>query len=155
MATSVVPALIDALVTQITAALPNVRVYDGFGVSDDPGDYLMVGVEDPESNNGEAARADEEQATFGTTRPRQESGVIHMAALSWNGNGDQKAARDAAYATAAAVANTLRPNAAPDVLGVTGLLGVGYGASTALEQAQDEFGAKAALRFDIAFKAFI
>lgn len=155
MSTSVVPALIDALVTQLTAALPSVRVYDGYGVSDDPGDFLMVGVEDPESDNGEAARTDEEQIAFGSTRPRQEVGAIHMAALSWNGTGDQKAARDAVYAIAAAVANALRPDVQPDVLGITGLNTVGYGASTALEQTQDTAGAKAALRFDVAFAAFI
>lgn len=155
MATSVVPALIDALVTTLTAALPSVRVYDGFGISEDAGDYLMVGVADAEGDDGEAARTDEEQATFGSTRPRDESGGIHMVALSWNGDASQKTARDAVYAIAAGVANALRPNTAPDVLGVTGLLGVGYGANTVLEQTQDEAGAKAVLRFDISFMARI
>jgi len=153
MATSAVPALIDALVTQATTALPTVRVYDGFGISDDPGDYLMVGVQDPDADaETEAADATQEQMAFGATRPRKEQGVIHMVARSVNGDGNQKTARDAAYATQEALATVLRTT---DNAGVTGVLRLGNGSNLRLMQDQNDYGAVATLLYDIAFEAAI
>jgi len=156
MADSVVPALIDALFTQATAALPTVRVYDGYGVSEDPGDYLMVGVADPEDpDESEAASATQSQMTFGSTRPRDEQGVIHMVARSVNGdasNAGQKAARDAAYAIQEALATVLRTT---DNAGVTGVMQLGNGSNLRLMQDQNTYGASASLLYDIAFKAQI
>ena len=39
---------------------------------------------------------------------RDQTGSVTCAALSWNGDADQKAARDAAYAVVAAVEDLLR-----------------------------------------------
>ena len=154
MATSVLPALIDALYAALSAALPGVDVYDGFGVSDSPGDYLMVGVDDPENEDVEMARVNQSQVAFGSTHPRHESGEVHLYAMSWNGDGDYKAARDAAHAIVAAAENALRPNAAPDVLGVAGLMSLSL-ASGSPKYPSFDGGAKVAIPFDIAFLAQI
>jgi hypothetical protein len=153
MATSVVPALIDALVAQATTALPSTLVFDGIGVTDDPGDFLMIGVEDPDIE-GAAFSADTKQdwAAVGTGAPRDEQGDITCVALSWNGDGNPKAARDGAYAIAAAVEDLLRANAS---LGVSGLLWTSFGTSSQLSQAQGEGGASALLVFRINFRARI
>src|SRR5689334_3843760 len=99
MATSAVPALIDALVSAADAALSNVAVYDGVGNSDDPGDFLMVGVDDPDRTDDVAsASATQQWAGVGNASARDEEGDVTCAALSWNGNSNQKQARDGAYA---------------------------------------------------------
>jgi len=153
MSASVVPSLIDALVAQAAAALPTALVLDGIGVTDDPGDYLMVGTDDPDNpDESEAATVTQTQMAFGSTRPRHEEGVIHMAARSISGDGDQKAARDAVYALQEALAAVLRT--ATD-LGVTGALTLGNGANLRLLQNQDTYGARATLLYDIAFDAQI
>lgn len=154
MATSVVPALIDALVTQCTTALTGVaNVYDGTGVTDQPGDWLMVGVEDPDTDaESTAATTFEAPGPFGTNRPRDETGEVVLLAHSWNGDGNAKTARDAVYAVAAAVANLCRTTPA---LGVSGVLWTGYGATTQLVQNQDSNGARAYLVFRISFRARI
>jgi len=153
MATSVVPALIDALFTQATAALPTTLVLYGPGVTDDPGDYLMVGMSDPAFDGPfEAARSTQEQMAFGSTRPRKEEGVIHMVACSRNGNGDLQAALAAASAIQEALATVLRTT---DNLGVTGVLKLGNGADATPIWDHDNYGAVATLLYDIAFEAAI
>jgi hypothetical protein len=111
MSTSAIPTLIDTLFAQATAALPTVLVVDGFGVTNDANpNVLMVGVDDPD-NGGTSAnstQSSQEMATAGTPRSRAQSGTITCAALSWSGGSDQKAVRDAAYATVAAVETLLR-----------------------------------------------
>ncbi len=150
MATSVVPALIDALVSAADAALTSVQVFDGFGVTEDPGDFLMIGVEDPDSRDA-AFSADTRQSWANANyTARDEEGDIVCAALSWNGDDNQKAARDAVYATAAALENLLRANADLDVDGV---LWTSFGSSSQLTQARDGSGALALLVFRIHFRA--
>lgn len=110
MATSVIPLLIDALFTQATSTLTDRLVTDGYGATNDYNpNVLMVGVDDPD-DRASATSSDTEQsmATMGTPRSRDQQGSITCAALSWRGDTDQKAARDAAYATLAAVENLLR-----------------------------------------------
>lgn len=153
MSSSIVPALIDALVTQAVAALPTTLVIDGVGITDDPGDYLMVGVADPDDGGeSEAAAATQQQMTFGATRPRLEQGVIHMAARSIDGGGSQKTARDAVYAIQEALASVLRTT---DNLGVAGVMSLSNGSTLRLMQNQTDFGAMATLLYDIAFDAQI
>lgn len=91
---------------------------------------------------------------MGTPRTRDQRGDVTCVALSWNGDGDAKAARDAVYATVAAVENLCRTS--PD-LGITGYqtLLVGYGSTERLLQNQDENGAEAAVIFSIRFRARI
>lgn len=151
MATSVVPAVLDALYDLAKNALPDIIVQDGMDVTDDPGDYLMVGIQDPEAEVPVAATSSETQQAFGSTKPRQETGVVYLTAFSWNGDGDQKAARDAVYATAGALADLLRPNA----LAVAGVMTAGYGESTTYRQGPTTFGVAAELLFSVEFRAVI
>lgn len=152
MATSVVPALIDALVSTFTSAITTARVYDGFGSTEDPGDFLMVGVEDPDLE-GSAFAADVTQDwTNANTTARSESGDITCAALSWNGNTDQKAARDAVYAVLAAAETALRNN--PSV-GLANVLWTSFGTNLQLSQNQTTTSALAMVIFRIHFEARI
>jgi hypothetical protein len=152
MGTSAVPALIDALVSTARTALPNVLVYDGFGVSDEPGDFLMVGVDDPDAPD-QAVSADTQQDWANANyTARDETGTVTCAALSWNGDGDQKAARDACYAITAALEAALRTTPS---LGVASVLWTSYGTTARLTQAQDGSGALALLVFSVAFRARI
>jgi hypothetical protein len=149
MATSVVPALIDALVSQSRAVLPDVIVYDGFGVSDDPGEFLMVGVSDDTDTASRAVSSHQEWANANHTA-RDESGDVTCMAVSWNGDADQKAARDGVYATKGAVEDMLRAD--PD-LGLDNVLWTSAGTDENLDQNQDDAGALAILTFTIAYRA--
>lgn len=157
MASSQVPALIDALVSQATtalAALP-VRVVDGFGISDDPSDFLMVGIEEPSiPAAGFAGSSDQVPGPFSTTRPRDENGAVWCAAYSWNGDAVQKTARDAAYSYMAAVETLLR---ADPSLGITadGAFWAQMGDTQRLTQNQDSNGSDALLIFNVSFFARI
>jgi hypothetical protein len=155
VATSIVPALIGAVFTQATAALPDVLVYHGFGVSDDPGDFLMIGVDDPYAD-GPANSVITKQApiTAGTSRPRDERGDLWCTALSWNGNGDSEAALDAVAAIVAAVENMLR---ADPKLGITssGRLVIEIGEGSRWNHNQGPDGALWFVSFPLAFVARI
>lgn len=154
MATSVVPALIDALVSAATTALPSVRVSDGIGATDDPGDFLMIGVEDPDLEGAAFSAETKQDWAHANYTARAETGEITCVAVSWNGDGPEgaKAARDGAYAISAAVETLLRANPS---LGVDGLLWTGFGSSSQLSQAQGDGGASALLVFRINFRAQI
>ena len=150
MTTSVVFDLIDVLVSRFTDAL-SVNVLDGYGLTDDPGDFLMVGVEDPDSDRAVSAEAKQEWAGLGA-KTRYEEGTVTCIALSWNGDADLKAARAACKATTAAVENNLRAD--PNLGGVVpGLNWTGYGVRTELIQLQASDGACVMCVFDVAFKA--
>lgn len=152
MATSVVFDLIGALVDRLASEL-EVNVFDGYGITDDPGDYLMVGVEDPDSDRATSAEARQEWAGLGA-RARDEEGTVTCIAMSWNGDADLSAARAAAKATTVAVENHLRSD--PNLGGtVPGLLWTGYGTRTQLIQLQATDGACVICVFDVAFKARI
>jgi len=132
MATSAVPAVIDALVTACTAALPDVSVVDGSDFDEAPGDFLLIGVEDPDLPNLDfSAEAQQDWATTGINGARDESGEIVCAAMSWNGEGEQKRARDAAYAIQTAVENLLRTT---PTLGLPTLLWTSFGTREQLSQ---------------------
>ena len=153
MATSVAPALIAALYAQASAALPTTLVLLGPGITDDPGDYLMVGCNDPDAEDDfEIARVDSEQMTFGSTRPRMEDGAIHMVARSRNGDSDLQAAIDAAYAIQEALAAVV---SATDNLGVAGVMKLGNATTSGPWGRLDGYGALATLHYDITFSSAI
>ena len=153
MATSVIPALIAALYAQASSSLPTTLVLLGPGITNDPGDYLMVGVDDPDGEDEtQAADVTQDQMAFGATRPRREEGEIFLVARSRNGNSDLQAACDAAYATQEALAAVLRTT---DSLGVAGVMKLGNGARMPLAWNLDDYGAVATLRYTIAFEASI
>jgi hypothetical protein len=153
MPATVVFDVLTALITQAKAHLPDIIVSDGLAITQDPGSYLMVGIDDPEAVGLAVAAASQQQwATLGD-RQRDDNGVIHCVAESWNGDADPQAARDAVKATLDAVASLL--NADPTLGGVPGLLWVGYGSSSTLTQAQTSNGAVARMVFQIGYRARI
>ena len=147
---SAVPAVIDALVSAATSALPDVSVSDGYSLADEYGDYLYVGVDDPDSVNP-AQSADTQHAwAHANYTTHDQEGTITCAAHSWNGDADPKTARDAAYAIASTVAQILRDTPS---LGIPTLLWARFGARESLSQGQGPGGASALVVFTIAFRA--
>lgn len=107
---TVLPDVVDGLIAVATAGLTGITILDGFGNTDDPGDYLMVGVDDPNTPDlarGGRARSDWRTVGQGGST-RREEGSVTCAAMSWNGEGDLKSARDSAFATVAALETSLK-----------------------------------------------
>lgn len=154
MATSAVFAVIDALVTTMTTALPNVSVYDGLGTSDDPGNFLMIGVDDPDTDAyADSAESSQKWAGLGN-HARNEEGTVTCCALAWNGDGDQRAARLDVKAITDAVENALRAD--PSLGGVIAPPGwAQFGTRFNLSQIQSETGALALAFFQVAYQARI
>jgi len=157
LATSIVPVLVDALVAQATAALPDAMVFDGFGLSQDPGpDILMIGVDDGRSTSAATSgSSNQDQAASGATRPRNQKGSINCWALSWNGNATTKDARDSVYALQAAVENILRADPNLGIPRSNGQVLVAQLGAESLQQDQSENGAEALLTFTVDFEARI
>ena len=112
MATSVIPALLDALVAQAPAYMPaGVLVLDGAGLTEDPSNFLIVGISDLDVGDdlGEAAEAAHEWVGLGN-KARDQKGNVWCVAQAVSGDGVLKTARDAAYAIVAGVENLLRAN---------------------------------------------
>lgn len=154
MTVSVVPLLIDAMLDTYRAALEGVRVSDGTGVTDDPADYLMVGIQDPFDSTDSSANSEQDWAGVGTFAPRSEVGSVFCAALCWSGDTNMKTVRDRVYEIVDTVAALHRdPN---DVsLGVPQLLWTSFGARTNLEQNQGDEGCYALVMFSVEFNAQI
>lgn len=114
---SVVPQAIDALVALAREDLGDLAsTYDGEGASDDPGDFLMIGVEDPDSEAMSlSAETDQDWASIGAaSNAFQEEGTITCAAVAWTGDSGQtaqKIARDKAYAIIAALSKATSADA--------------------------------------------
>lgn len=154
MATSVIPALIDALVASAKNALPSqgIVVLDGYGVTEFVGNYLMIGVDDPYKPDASISASSAQDWAHANYTTRDEEGDITCAALSYSGDANQKTARDSAFATTAAMENLLRAN---PTLGLANLLWTSYGTSTQLEQSQDADGSWALIVFSVHFRARI
>lgn len=150
---SATPAIIDALVAAARLALQDVLVYDGYGLSDDPGDILMVGVDDPDSvRPANAGESFHEWAAIGGSRTHDQQGTVTCAALAWSGDMDPKAVRDRAYAIVSEVAQILRDTPA---LGVPSVAWCTLGQSETLSQNIDDAGCSALVVFSIRFRARI
>jgi len=149
--TSVIFGLIDALVDGFAAAVPGVQVYDGYGISDDPGNFVMVGIDDPNSVIGQSGMS---RQTFALAagRSRDEEGEVTCAATCWDGSGDARAARAALSAITVSLETWLRGH---DFQGLPTLLWVGYGSETQVLQELTDSGALATVIFRIAFRARI
>lgn len=154
MSNSVVPALIDALVAQARANITTATVYDGFGASDDPGDYLMVGVDNPDEDEGFAESAEWTTTWAGLgARAMDEEGDVWCVAQSVNGDGIQKAARDNAFTLVNAVWALVRTEPTLGVLASPGW--ARPGATGRLQQNQTDVGAVARIAFQIHFQGRI
>lgn len=148
--TSVVPDLIDMLITVLTGALPDVTVTDGVPTGMDPGDYLMVGVDDPDVASWDSADTTQTWANA-TMTGRNEQGTITCAIATWTGDAAPKACRDRAYAIGGVVQTLLRDKTQ---LPIPGLWKTSF-ASHRLQQAQNDDGSTALLTFQIEFNARI
>ena len=101
--TSRIPAVIDALVSTLTAALPNVRVIDGPFVSVPDGDYLTVGW----TPDGDTTSGGQTWAGLGN-RARDEQIDVPCYCDSYSGSTAVSARRTAAFALMAAAETALR-----------------------------------------------
>ena len=122
MTASLTPALIDALVTkcQASAALADVSVHDGWGLTVDTADSLFIGCDDPwdRSRGNTAGDSDQDWSALGVRERAQET-LITCASVAWDGAGEVKAARDRAFAQVDAVQDIIT---ADPRLGVNGVL---------------------------------
>lgn len=154
MAVTQIGNVIDAVIAAAEPVVPEgCLVIDGLGVTADPVDNaLFVGIDDPDAANGSfAADAKQDWANANYTA-RNEEGFILCAASAWNGDADQKAARDSALAITSSVENALRANPS---LGLSNLLWTSVGGRIALTQNQSQGGAHAVVLFRINYRARI
>lgn len=150
MPASAYPAVVTALFTRASAALPDVIVSDGEAVTHEPGSFLMIGSANADQQ-GNVSSGDVRQSwanANGTTR--DEEGEVACLALAWNGEGDQQAARDAAFAVLDAVAALCKSD---PQLGVPELLWTSFGTQLVVEQAQDDSGALCLVEFQVHYRA--
>lgn len=155
MAGSAVPDVIDAIVVvgQELFDPDDVSVYDGRGVTDNPGDFLMIGVDDPDSDEiPTSATSDAEWATTGLDAELDEDGYIDFCAMSWNGDGDLPLARRTAYLIASTFAEAVR--GVGELIGLENVLWLRPGPAE-LKQAQSTSGARAIVHQRIYYKARI
>lgn len=149
---SVVPDLLDALLAAFPPLVPDFTVSDGFPLEWNTGDFLAVGVDDPQSANpAPSARSDAEWAGAHRSMGLNESGEVTCAAWAWRGDADTKSGRDAVYGALSAIQDTLRN---PAGLAVEGLWST-WLAGTQLSQDQTPNGALVLLVFRVGFKARI
>jgi hypothetical protein len=156
MATSALPAVFAALRDLASAALPGLQVHYGVGVTDDPGDFLMIGVTDPDIERAaQSATLRQQRATM--AGDRFEMGSINCCALSWNGDSSDAgalAALEAVAETVAAVETILRDTA--PTLNLDAVLKTDFAPDDAeFLIAQSEVGASCMAIFSVAYQAQI
>ena len=145
----IIPNLIDALVV---AFAPHAKfVSDGFPLELDPGDWLMVGVDNPFATGPAASASSAQTWPHVTAHSRDEQGSISCAACAWNSDGDMRAAREAVFAMLAGTQEVCRTR---DALPVDGLQWVSF-TGLSFQQSQDDMGAVAIAAFSIDFRARI
>lgn len=156
MATVIVFKLKAALVDAFTTALPTGwKVYNGQGASDDPGNFVMVGVGDPNSDQPElAASGSLEWAGLGHKSSKEES-RIHCAAVAWSGdvgNAAMAAVEATIDAGMSAIETALRTD--PNLGGaVPGLNWVRYAGDWSLTELVAPDGTAAIFQFDVTYFA--
>lgn len=150
---SLLPDLIDAIVTASRAALPGeVNVEDGFTASNAGGDSLWVGVEDPfRADLSPSAHTSQEWAGSQRQTGRNESGNLTCCIEAWTGTNEIRDARQRCFEILAPVAAWLR---AADNAAVPGLLHAAV-VSVGLDQALTDQGAVARLVFQIHYEGRI
>lgn len=153
MTTSAIPAVIDALVASFGAAIGTTNVFDGPGVTDNTlTDYVIIGVADPDSESvAEAATSQQSWPWLGHV-VRDETIVVHCVAVSWNGDLDQKKARDSVFSMVGNLTTAIQND---PTYGVSGVLYVQGITSMSLHQLQDRKGVIAFLPFDVTVKSRI
>lgn len=155
MTVSAVPVVIDGLLTIARAlTLTNADVFDGQGLSGNTGNYLMIGVDDPDTDQATKSATSTQDWAHLNNFQRDQLGSVWCVAQAWTGDDDQKVARDAAYAIVNAFATAVR--AAPDLGVVPSALAyllTGFAGTEDLDQQRASNGAVARVTFQISFHA--
>lgn len=153
MGTSVVPELMRAMFETYTEELADYQVNVGTGLTEDPRDYVMIGVDDIDGVDwANAADAAQEFATVGQDHSRDETGTISCAALVRIGDTDMLAAIEELFKITAAIEEIHRTNYA---LGVEGVMWTSFGGNATTRLLETPDGSYALLVFQIGFRARI
>lgn len=157
MATTIAFDLVTELTATAQASIDTTvaEVYDGPVPTNDAGNFLMVGVGDPDSNEpSEAAAGTQEWSGIGA-RAARESGTVTCCALAWTGDADadaQRRMRVAVRDIVGALDVVLRGD--PNLGGrVPGLMWVRYGKNYRLTQISADDGTAALFYFEVAYEA--
>lgn len=146
---SAMPAVIDALVSILRAAIPDADISDGPFADGGEADLMIeVGVSAIDDTEGPAGEIDQGWAWLGHQQ-RDETGSVSLIASAWTGDDDTKAARDRVFAAARHVAEAIEsdPSLGGACLYVTGMQ------SATLHQSLDEHGRRAWLDLTIGYRA--
>lgn len=151
---SAMSLVIDALFAVAPGVVPaGVTVYDGFELGSEVSNFLMIGVDDPDSDASAAsASSSNDYASTGPSAAYNEAGKVTCAAMAVDPDGNPKTARDTAFAICGALSAAIRAN---PTLGVACLLWMKYGADTSLTQDQTDDGATALVVFSVYFRAYL
>ncbi|AGW41299.1 hypothetical protein O159_12200 [Leifsonia xyli subsp. cynodontis DSM 46306] len=153
MTASTIPVVIDALIASFGTALGDSNVFDGTGVTDNTlTDYVLVGVADPDGDSITESATSQQSWPWLGHAVRDETVVVHCVAVSWNGDGVAKTARDSVFNMLGTVTTAIQDNPSYGVSGVLYVQGV---TSMSLHQLQDENGAIAFLPFDVTVRSRI
>ena len=155
MATSAVPAAIDALLAILRAApeLAGVQIVDGPPVDDQSdADQLFVGYQPGE---GEGASMVQDFAYAGARR-REENGVINCWIDCWSGDADIRPRRQRAFELLAVVEDALRAtDIVPEAPTLGGTVQWSQLAGGSLRQVQTDQGTRAGIGFTVTYLARI
>lgn len=155
MATTAVFGILSALVDIATAALPSITVLDGQGHEMPDGDFLMIGVGDPQ-DDGPATSADGQQEWAGLgAHAGNEKGTVTCCMTVQTGdtgNAAQRAVREQVASDLAALETALKAD--PSLGGAIAPPGwVRFGSRTSLTQISGTDGCAAVFYFEIAYQA--
>ncbi|NUL09069.1 hypothetical protein [Streptomyces lunaelactis] len=155
MATSAVPAAIDALLAILRAApaLDGVDVIDGPPLDDgSTHDWVAIGWQ---PTGDEGAQLGQTFAYAGGRR-RDEESLIHGWAESWTGDGDIRVPRLRAFELLGVIESAIRnSDAQPAAANLGGVVLWSEFSAGLLRQVSDDMGLKAGIGFSIACRARI
>jgi len=145
-AVSTVPAVLDAIVAAVRAALPGVEVWDGQPVKQTEDDVICIAFTgEPDEAAVNSTISLEQMARD----PARESYNITCLTSSWKGEADPKAVRDRAYELVDGVATALATDQT-----LAGLVMRAMLSTQAFAQAQTDRGAVATVQFVIHVDAY-
>ncbi len=118
---STVPAVIDAVLAAVRAALPAVQVWDGPPVGDEADDRVVIGW----GRNRASTTVTRDDETFEPLTGITERYAIPGCAISYSGDPDLKPRRDRAYELAEAIADAVAVDGTIAALNATASLTTG------------------------------
>lgn len=154
MAFSVAPDLIEAIVAYAKDALPHIVVSDGFAVTSDNSETLMIGVDDPNVDGAQfSVEGERDFVNGGLDGIIAETGEIVCAATAWIGDDDPLTPRRRVYDIADKIAELCAIRGATDpAFGVEKALWTVAGRRHQLLQMAGDGGCAAILIFRIYYE---